>query len=186
MAAGDLTTVERVKAFADVRNDTSDALLTDLVAGASAYVQQWLGRTLHQAVYTMWFDGTGGDVMFLPDWPLTSVSTVTVDDRVIQPASGPLATGYRWDKYSVWLHNDRFVRGRRNCVIGWTAGYTEQTLPKDIVEATTELVTLVYRERDRLGLVSKSMSGETTSYMQAAMTRRIEGMLRPHKKVMPC
>jgi hypothetical protein len=186
MAAGDLTTIDRVKAFADVRNDASDALLTDLVTGASAYVKQWLARSLHQAVYTMWFDGTGGDVMFLPEWPVVSVSTVSIDERVIQPASGPKETGYRWDKYSVWLNNDRWSRGRGNCLIGWTAGYTDQTMPRDIVEAVTELVALVYRDRDRLGLVSKSMSGETTSYMQSAMTRRIESMLRPHRKVMPC
>ncbi len=58
-------------------------------------------------------------------------------------------------------------------------------LPGDIEQACLELVALRYKERERIGHVSKSLAGETVSFTQKDMSDDIKLALQPYRLVAP-
>ncbi|HEY3910381.1 MAG TPA: hypothetical protein VGM07_10860 [Stellaceae bacterium] len=66
----------------------------------------------------------------------------------------------------------------------YTAGYP--ATPPEIAQACIELVALRYRERTRIGEVSRSVGGgETVSYAQRDMSPSIATLLQQYRVVAP-
>lgn len=185
MAASDLCDVESVKLYANIKSGQDDELLGRLVTAVSAFVSRHTGRTLIQSSVTKLFDGTGGDVIVLPEYPVRDVTAVSVNGQAVPEAVDPMGQGFHHDDLSVWLRGWWFERGRRNVSVTWSAGYATNELPEDLKQVVTELVALVHKDRDRIGLTSKGAEGQTTAYLQAAMPRRLDYMLRRYMRVVP-
>ncbi|MDE1145632.1 MAG: hypothetical protein PW843_03295 [Azospirillaceae bacterium] len=186
-ATAPLTDVTTVKAWLSppLTTTTDDGLLTRLIQAESAFIRNWLGRDLSSATYTQSLDGTGNAVLPLPAYPVTAVAAVSVDGVAVpaQPADQPLAYGYAHDDQTVVLTGGVFPRGRRRVTVTWTAGY--DPLPAILEQACVELVALRYRDRDRVGLVSKAHGGETTGYLQKEMPDGLASALAPYRRVAP-
>ncbi|MDZ5648957.1 hypothetical protein [Nitrospirillum sp. BR 11828] len=182
-----LTDVATVKAWFSppLTSTADDALLTRLIQAESGFIRAWLGRDPSLATYTQTLDGSGNAVLPLPHYPVTGVMAVAVDGVPVpaQPAGQPLAYGYAHDDTSLVLTGGIFPRGRRRVVVTWTAGY--DPVPAILQQACVELVALRYRERDRVGLVSKAHGGETTSYLQKEMPDSLAAALAPYRRVVP-
>lgn len=179
----DLTTLTNVKAWLNVTSTTDDALLTRLIAAGSDYIQAWLNRDITAQAYSSYRDGPGGTRMMFRNYPVTAITMVKVDGQVI-PASAPGSgnNGYVFTETSVTLIGYTFTRGASNVFFQYTAGYA--VIPNEIEQACIELVSLRYKERDRIGLVSKGLAGETITYTQKDFTESIEGALRQYRRVM--
>jgi hypothetical protein len=68
--------------------------------------------------------------------------------------------------------------------VTYTAGYP--ATPPEIAQACIELVALRYRERTRIGEVSRSVGGgETVSYAQRDMSPSIATLLQQYRVVAP-
>jgi hypothetical protein len=66
----------------------------------------------------------------------------------------------------------------------YTAGYA--VTPPDLAQACIELVALRYRERSRLGEVSRAIGGaETVSYSQKDMSDPIKTLIQQYRIVAP-
>ncbi|WP_049974124.1 hypothetical protein [Azospirillum sp. B4] len=182
-----LTDVATVKAWFSppLTSTTDDVLLNRLIQAESGFIRRWLGRDLSPATYTQTLDGTGNALLPLPNYPVTGVTAVTVDGVAVPPQPGdqPLAYGYAHDDYAVMLVGGIFPKGRRRVTVTWTAGY--EPLPAILEQACVELVALRYRERDRVGLVSKAHGGETTGYLQKEMPDSLAAALAPYRRVAP-
>jgi hypothetical protein len=68
---------------------------------------------------------------------------------------------------------------------GKTAIITYGHIPWEIEQATIDLVARKYRERDRVGLVSKGLAGETTAYSQSDLSADTKAMLNQYRQVVP-
>jgi hypothetical protein len=140
-----LTTLDNVKAWANVSSSNDDLLLTRLIGSASRGILSYLQRpTLFQNVFSDVYDGVGNSRQILRHWPVLSVASVTVDYQTIvqyqvpqQPT--PYYTQYGcgwvlepWDGYppgrpqAVDLRGFRFCRGNSNVQIVYTAGFVVQ------------------------------------------------------------
>ena len=193
MAQGDLTTLADVKAWLQTGQTafppTDDALLTRLITAASQYIQTWLNRQIVQSDYIEVRDGTGGQRLQFGCFPVSAVQSVTIDGITIPPAqpSGPntgLTAGYVFSPTQLAVRGYSFTRGAQNVVIIYTAGYP--VVPPEIGQACIELVTLRYRERTRIGEVSKSVGGgETVTYAQKDMSSPIMTLLQQYRLVAP-
>ncbi|MEC4591617.1 hypothetical protein VPG91_11515 [Nitrospirillum amazonense] len=187
MALPDFTDLATVKAWFSppLTSATDDVLLARLITAESAFMRSWLNRDISQATYTDTLDGPGRAVVILPQYPVTAVSAVAIDGEPLpqQPAGQPLAYGWDFDDTAVFLIGAIFPRGRRRVTVTWTAGYPDT--PADIAQACVELVALRYRERDRIGLVSKAMGGETTAFVQRDMPASVATILSQYKRVSP-
>jgi hypothetical protein len=94
------------------------------------------------------------------------------------------AAGYRFSSTQLSVRGYRFNRGAQNVVVAYTAGYP--TTPPEVAQACIELVSLRYRERTRIGEVSKSLGGaETVAYAQKDMSDPIKTLLQQYRLVAP-
>lgn len=182
MAQGDLTTLVDVKAWMGITVTDHDAVLTRLISAASNYIQSWLNRDLLAADYTERFNGTGTASLMLTNYPVLSVTSVKINGLTI-PAGSDSADGYFFDSDGLYLRGYRFERGVSNVLVSYRGGF--ETIPAELAQATIELVSLRHKERDRIGIVSKGLAGETITYSQRDFTASIKTVLTQFKRVTP-
>lgn len=183
MADGDLTTIGDVKAWLSINSSNDDELLTRLISAASQFIQAWLNRTLASQAYTETRNGLGMDRMAFANYPVTAVSSLTIDGREVSAASGPHGSGYLFDTTMLYLRGHRFWNGVQNVAVTYTAGYA--VIPPDIAQACIEMIAVRYKERTRIGEVSKAIGGETVSFTQKDMPDDVKTLLGNYKKVIP-
>jgi uncharacterized phiE125 gp8 family phage protein len=179
----DLTTIKAVKGYLGQTNPADDYILRDLITRESKNIKNWLNRDILSQTYTKTYNGTGGTVLVLSDYPVTAVSGVWINGNVIPLAPDFSSAGYMFDDFKIVLRGYVFTKGLMNVKVAYAAGYSE--VPDDIEQACIELVALSYRERDRVGLASKAIAGETTSFIIKDMPESVKGILNQYKKVMP-
>jgi Phage gp6-like head-tail connector protein len=193
MAYGDLTTLADVKAWLQTGQSafppTDDALLTRLITAASDYIQTWLSRPIAIADYLEVRDGTGGQRLQFARFPVCVVLSLTIDGLPIPPApplspSTGLTAGYIFSPTQLALRGYYFTRRVQNVLVSYTAGYP--SIPSEIAQACIELVALRYRERTRVGEVSKAFAGaEMVSFSQKDMSASVATLLQRYLAVAP-
>lgn len=182
MSSGDLTTLANVKGYLPGLANTNamDAVLARLITAASAWIRDYLNRDILEASYTEVLDGSGGPRLFVGQYPVTAVSALAVDGQAVSP-SGVVFKGAMLTR----TDGGRFGRGLSNVVVTYTAGYA--AVPSSIEKDCITLVCWRYRERERLGLVSKSLQtgGEVESYQTKDVPDDVKTSLNNWRKVVP-
>jgi len=179
----DLATVDDVKSFlGNQANVTDDGLIDSLISGEGAFILSWIGRSFDAATYTDLFSGGGGQEHLLENYPVETITSVVIDGASIPQAATIQDRGYMLFDDRILLFGYQFSWGRRNCQIIYTAG---QDVPADVKQACVELVSYRYRSRDRIGLASKSIAGETTAYVTKDMPDHVKTLLQRHRRVFP-
>ncbi len=181
MAANDLTTLANVKQYLAVNVTTDDAMLSRLITAASAFIQSWLNRTFASASYTETRDGHGGQKLAFANYPVTAVASVMVDNVAILAAPDPTQAGYRFSFTMLYLNGYSFTRGFQNVVVSYTAGYS--STPFDVEQACIDLVSLKYKERQHIGVSSKTLGQETINYSQKDLSDAVKATLSQYRKV---
>ena len=180
----DLTSIAAVKAYIGKSDAGDDACFAMLVTAYSQWVRSWTNRDFNVQTYDIYRSGRGQTLLFLPQWPITSVASVTVDGIAIPAQSSWGTYGYRFDDRSITLEaGAMFTPGQRNIHINFTAGYA--TIPADIAQAVNELVALRYRLRDKLEWSSKSLAGETVTLNTKDMPASVATILKQYQNVVP-
>jgi len=177
----DLTTTADVKAWLNITGNSDDAVIARLVTAVSNYIQSWLNRTFAMATYTDISNGNNESTKMFSNYPVQSVSSVTISGVAIPASADGIAYGYVFDDQSLALIGTTCGRGLKNVRITYTAGYS--SVPFEIAQACIELVAIRYRERTRVGEVSKSLGGETVSFTQKDMPDSVRTILNNYKKV---
>jgi hypothetical protein len=195
MAYGDLCTLGDVAAWLQTGQNpfpaTDDALLARLITAASRVIESWLDRQILSADWIEVRDGNGGQRLAFANVPVTAVLSLSIDGLAIPPAPPPEAigrggfgAGYVFNPTELALRGYVFTRRAQNVVVTYTAGYS--SVPADIAQACIELVAQRYRERTRIGEVSKAlMSGETVAFSQKDMSDGIKTLLSEYRAVAP-
>jgi hypothetical protein len=182
MAAGDLTTLANVKGwFSPPLTSTSDdTLLTRLVTAASQFIQTRLNRAIAAQSYVETRDGDGGAKLVLANAPVTAVASVAVDGIPIPVAADSMTPGYVFGDTVLYLQGYVFCRGFQNVTVSYSAGYA--ATPPEIEQACIELVALRYKERDRIGQVSKNLAGEVVAFTQKDMPADVQTLLSQYRR----
>lgn len=194
----DLTTVANVKLYfqAGVTNptNTDDASIQDQITAFSLAVHRMTSRAnmdgsipaaspfVKPQTYTENYDGTGNDRLFLRNWPINSVTSVTMDGyavpqstafnvpgwlidgagkslRIIGGYSPPgvvtFSTLDRLRGYSGTGRMPGFNMGIQNITVVYVAGFNG--VPPDLELAVRKTVALYYIRKSRIGLKSQIM-----------------------------
>lgn len=181
----DLTTLGAVKALLGIQPSLTkdDDLLQSLVSAASGAMSGAIGRDLLLSSRIARLDGNGKDRLLFPEWPVSAVASVKINGRAIPPAVGFGGYGYRFDETLLVLDGAVFERGRRNIELAYTAGYA--TIPADIAMACAKVAAGAYKERERLGISSKSLAGESISFQDVASSPGVRAVLDGYSRVTP-
>lgn len=187
MAAGDLTTLDAVKAWlfpSAAPPDTDDSILAGLITAVSDYFNGVCDRQLVSRGYAgEVYHGTGGRALSLRQYPVTAVSAVTVDGNTIPASAGPPAPGFLFTDTQLILIGHHFRKGLANVTVSYTAGFA--AVPPQLAQACVEQVAFQYREIQRIGVSSKAMAGETTAYVVRALAPRVADVLARFTRVVP-
>ena len=162
---------------------TDDALLTRLITAASSAMQSWMSRNIPQASYTDTRSGNGRQALTLWNTPIIAVSALTVDGNTVPAAPAPAIKnyGFSFDGDTIYLRGYLFGKGQMNVTIQYTAGYA--VVPVDLAQACIELVVYRYRERERIGMASKAMAGETTAYTVADFPKSTVAIMNNYRRM---
>jgi hypothetical protein len=171
----DLTTLDAVKAWMDIKTDAADVLLQRLITSESRAIERAIQRPVLAQERTDFIQGYGSATIMPPATPIQSIERVLIDGVPVEVHHDNLTI---WPKGGgAWPRNSRIQ-------VTYTAGY--DAVPYDLEQACIELVALHYKERDRIGHASKSVGGETMSYIIDAMPPSVISLINPYIKVAPC
>ncbi len=176
-----LTTLAALKAYLGVTHDNDNDLLETLIGSESVFIESWLGRKYGTSGYTDIFSGNGGSEHLFWNYPVTAVTNLTIDGKTVDEAETIQDTGYMVYDSRLLLFGHVFSWGKNNCRADYNAG---EDVPADVRQACIELAAIRYKNRDRIGLKSKGLAGETITYDRRAIPDEIKAMLQPHRKVM--
>jgi hypothetical protein len=177
----DLTDLASLKAYAQIGGAADDALLQGMIGAYSEAARSYCNRDFTSQDYDIVRDGQGTAKMLLPQFPVTAIAEVNVDGCAIPAQAGFGASGYRFTDTAVMLDGHVFSRGFGNVRVRFTAGYA--AVPADLGEAVNEWIALRYKERDRIGHASKSLAGETVSFITKAMPDSVKSILDQYASV---
>ncbi|MBV9553428.1 MAG: hypothetical protein JO032_11610 [Alphaproteobacteria bacterium] len=190
MPYGDLCQLSDVTAWLQSGQNpfpaTDDALLGRLITAASRFIESWLGRQIAAADWVEIRDGNGGQRLAFGNFPVTAVLSLSIDGLAIPPSlpGDGFGAGYVFSPTELALRGYVFTRRAQNVIVTYTAGYA--AVPADIAQACIELVCQRYRERTRIGEVSKAlMSGETVTFSQKDMSDSIKTLLSQYRIAAP-
>jgi len=145
MPTADLTTVANVKDWTEIANTKDDGLLARLIRASSGAVMVYLNRrNLLTATYTESYPGNNSDRLVLPNYPVVSVSALSISGQAIQKSPDRIQPGYFVDSdgFSVGLAQTYYVNTVYSSIpykfyrgsvvdITYTAGY--QVTAQDVV-----------------------------------------------------
>lgn len=177
----DLTTLPRVKEWLAITAPTNDALLSRLISAASDYIETYLSRNIARTSYQSYRDGHGGRRLMLRNYPVVFLTTLKVGGVSVPPSVGG-SPGFVHTETSVTLVGGYvFEVGASNVYLEYVAGY--DPIPSEIEQACIDLVSLRYRERDRIGLTSKSLAGESITFNTREFSDAVGSTLVQYKRV---
>jgi len=164
-----IATLADLKTFAGITGNNTDAVLTMLLTSSLAAIGAFCNRDFTSAQRTEYRDGNDATKMQTVGYPITAFSSLTIDGRII-PASVNGGSGYIFvpNGRMLILKGYSFTQGDRNVVMNYTAGFGDAgglaPWPEDLKMALLMYVTTRFKERDRLGIGSKSLAGESITF----------------------
>lgn len=176
----DLVDLGAVRAWLGFKDAVTefDADLERMITACSTTMQTIMGRTIASTRYNHFQDGPGAAFMVLRNTPIARVTSVVVDGRQIDPQF------IKFDETTLYLSGGyRFTRGRHNVQLQYLAGYDE--VPADLAQACIETVGLRWRERDRIGMSSKGLAGETTAFSLVDFPPQARAVMDSYKRTAP-
>ena len=181
----DLTVVTNLEGWLGLTNIAPPIpdQLQRLVTAVSMWMQSWMSRTIRSQAYAETRDGNGGNRLILSNEPVTAVASVVVDGKIIPPSPFFGQSGFIFTGTAIVLTGYLFNRGDANVVINYTGGFT--TTPPDLEQACLDLAALRWKERDRIGHVSKSIAGETVTFVVKDMSDFVKTTLEKYDSVVP-
>ncbi len=133
MARGDLVSLAQLKAYLGVQSSADDILLGSMIGQISRAICTYLNRSfvLPRDVVDL-FDGNGRNRIQLRNWPVVSVSSVSIDGQPIPQAADCQSHGWLLEPSDneppgamqmIMLRGGVFPRGWQNIAIAYRAGY---------------------------------------------------------------
>jgi len=149
----------------------SDDILTDLINEASWFFKEETHRVLKSQSLTEFYDGPGGDVLYLRNKPVSGLTIWQDVGRDFATGSLIASTAYELDEATgrVFLTGDVFSTAKHVIKTTYTGGYS--TIPFNLKRAVATMISQQYELNDHHALATKSRSndkGGTTSYFHDA------------------
>lgn len=163
----------------------SDDVLNQLLTATVGAVGDYCNRDFVLSTRVEYRDGNDTSRMMLANYPIVSVASVTIDGRdVPRSVGGGVGYDFTTGGRIVWMKGYSFTRGIRNVVITLNAGYDATTMPAELKSAMYAYTLARHKERDRIGVGSKSLAGESVTFDAGSGTSgRSEGIPAAAKSV---
>ena len=185
MATYDLVTLDEVKDFYGKVGSTSkdDDLLEDIITRISNVIESYINKNILSRSYTEYYDGLGVSTLFTKQYPIISVDSIHEDTTWVWGSDSTVGE----DDYRI--HNDKnhvvflttLGNGKQNIKIIYTAGYA--TVPNDIKQVCITEVIRVYKNRQEVDVLSKTLVDGSVSYSAKDLLLQSKMVLDKYKRI---
>ena len=145
-----------------------DDLIEDLINRITGLFQTYCGVTSFKAVnYIEYLEGESSKYIFPKNTPIISVTELNEDSNWVWASDTTIgADCYRVidDKYVVYDSN--FARADQSIKLTYRAGY--ESIPLDLKQACIEEVTVRYKHRQSIDILTKSLEDGDATYSEGA------------------
>lgn len=180
----DLTTVAKVKSYLGQVSSSEEGEIQRIITAVSHLLVHLIDRPIKAQACRHMATGSGRDRIFLPFYPIISITYVRIDGNVIPAATvGATDIGYLLDGNTILLRGVVASRNQMNVDISYVAGY--ESVPPPLEQAALELVAQRYRERERVGLSSRGIGGESLSFAREQVPPSVDLVLNHYRRVVP-
>lgn len=169
------TTLENVKQYINIKNNTDDTLLSNLILSVEQLFKTYMSRDIIETDYTEILNGNGNKFITVNNTPINSINSIIINDKQIDINKAI------FDNIMIVLKENIFEKGMLNCVISYNAGL--RNIPKDLQQAANEMVGIKYKQIQHLDQTSKTIQTETISYIQQDIPDFIKIVLNNYRKV---
>lgn len=166
-------------------DNAADPFLSRLISAASNAILRYIGRAaLKSQAYTETRDGHGGSRLTCRNYPVTAVTSVSVDGVAV-PASVAGSAGYTFDQDGINLIGSVFTQGLSNVSLSYTAGYTPGSSHElNVLEqACLELCAQKWVRRGHVDQSSVSQNGGSMVFSQRDMPAEVKSLIQSFKSV---
>ncbi len=178
LATNALTSLSAMKSYLKIEltQTSDDSLLEDLINASSNQIEGYCKRKFKEQTYTdEEYDGNGLKYLYLQQYPVKSISSVTVDETTLST-----------DSYKIKKSNGNLIRvkgtwpkGDINILLTYIAGYIE--IPSDLELACKHLVKS-YFNSDIASFSTTFQEGMV--FRPEALPAQVKTLVAPYKKVM--
>lgn len=184
----DLTTLANLKEYLKIptATTTDDALLGSLIVRVSAFIRDYLGRTItDEGTLTEYHDGLGRSYVMLNEYPILTLTTVHDDPDRAFGSSALIATADLIQEEDLGIIRRKFgvpfQNYRKNVQIVYTAGYA--AVPGGIEQVVIEVISAKYKKLPRIGVQSRSLKDGSRSYFSSReFSTEQQGLLSPYRR----
>lgn len=173
-----LTSVVAAKEYLkiSVAETSEDTLIESLVNAVTDQIEAYCNRKLKERVVVdEEFDGMDSDTLILPDYPLSSVSSVKIDGVLVDAAEYKLRKGMG----AIVRLKSKWPKGVLNLQVSYTAGYAN--VPANLELACKHTVMFYYKTD--VANFSRTY-GEGFVLRPDALPRQTQMLLAPYRKVL--
>lgn len=176
-----LITLAQAKTFLKITASDEDQLLCDFISRAGDFANTYTGRHLKSKEWTEYYDGDGSAILQVRNYPITTLTSLNDDSlrtwtsATDKDVSADVMLDGPAGIIRLWNNGGRFLRGRGNVRVVYTAGYKDATnnlVPYDLQEASLLIVMHTYKrvyQDQRIGLQSETIGQRTLSYKDDAI-----------------
>jgi len=138
----------------------SDGIITDLINAVSCAFKKRTRRQLKTASLTEYYDGPGGTVLYLKNYPASGLSIYQDSGRAWAASSEITASNLSLyeDEGKIKLHSDVFGTDAYSIKAVYTGGYS--TIPYDLRQAAMFSVIQSFENMDHHALSTQSRSND--------------------------
>lgn len=171
-----LTTLSSVKSYAGITDTTQDAVLTQLIAQVSAWIEGQLGgRVIEEATYEeeLYDVHMGTNEVLLKQWPITDTEPFVAEQRS-GSLEAPTWTPFTANDYilvkgpGIVSFQFKFSNDVRQAIrFTYSAGYA--TVPADLELLANKLVVSQLNAGESTGIKSESLEGHSITYQDSSV-----------------
>ena len=169
---------------------SDDATLARLAMAASAWLKTAIGRDITSTIYDETYNGDGTQSLVLLNAPVQTVYSLTVDGVAITARTATDA-GYVVQNDRLYLSGalntglssrsgTYFARGFANVEVQYMAGYS--SVPDDVKQAAIYMASEAYERRKRVGIMSRGIAGEATTFQMLSLDPWIQTVINNYKR----
>lgn len=166
-----LATLKEFRDYLGEKGSGQDPRLTNALKRATAFVNAYCNRkSLESAIYTNeMYDGSGTDSLQVDNYPISAVASLSEFGTALTVDADPTNSpdviwkserGVLVRPFGIFLPYDHYYK------VTYTAGYVAGSIPSGIVQATLEWAGLLVKEKDRIGIQSKTTGNQVVNYMR--------------------
>jgi hypothetical protein len=180
----DLTTIAKVKSYLGQVSSSEEGELGRIITAVSHLLIHLIDRPIKAQACRHVASGSGRDRIFLPFYPIVSINYVRIDGKDVAAATvGGTDIGYLLNGNTIVLRGVTASRAIMNVDVSYVAGY--ETVPPPLEQAALELIALRYRERERVGLTSRGLGGESLAFAREQVPPSVDLVLNHYRRVVP-